>query len=80
MLRHGGHVGAHLQKNFNELLLLCVPTWPSCSLSFETHRTEGHVTENHLYILVISEIFLHVSVPTHCRYSLTAPSTPLTNA
>ena len=45
-LRHGGHVGAHLQKNFNELLLLCAPTWPSWPLSFESHRTEGHVTEN----------------------------------
>ena len=48
-LRHGGHVGAHLQKNFNELLLLCAPTWPSWALSFESHRTEGHVSENHLY-------------------------------
>ena len=47
-LHHGGHVGAHLQKNFNELLLLCVPTWPSWPLLFESHRTEGHVSENHL--------------------------------
>ena len=47
-VRHGGHVGAHLQKNFNELLLLCAPTWPSWLLSFESHRTEGHVSENHL--------------------------------
>ena len=48
-LRHGGHVGTHLQKNFNELILLCAPTrlpWP---LSFGSHRTEGHVSENHLY-------------------------------
>ena len=44
-LRHGSHVGAHLQKSFNELLLLCAPTWP---LSFESHRTKGHVSENHL--------------------------------
>ena len=47
--RHGGHVGAQLQKNFNELLLLCAPTWPSWLLSFESHRTEGHASENHLY-------------------------------
>ena len=37
-----------IQKNFNEPLLLCAPTWPSWSLSFESHRTEGHVSENHL--------------------------------
>ena len=48
-LRHGGHVGAHQQKNFNELLLLRAPTWPSWPLSFESHRTEGHVSENHLF-------------------------------
>ena len=54
-LRHGGYVGAHLQKNFNELLLLCAPTWPSWPLSFESHRTEGHVSENHLlYSFVLS--------------------------
>ena len=47
-LRHGGHVGAQLQKNFNELLLLCAPTWPSWPLSLEFHRTEGHVSENHI--------------------------------
>ena len=28
-LRRDSHVGAHLQKNFNELLLLCAPTWSS---------------------------------------------------
>ena len=48
-LLHRGHVGAHLQKNFNELLLFCVPTWPAWPLSFESYRTEGHVSENHLY-------------------------------
>ena len=42
------YFGAHLQKNFNELLLLCTPTWPSWLLSFESHRTEGHVSKNHL--------------------------------
>ena len=50
-LRHSGHVGAHLQKNFNELFLLCAPTWLSWPLSFESHRTEGHVSENHLLLL-----------------------------
>ena len=49
MLRHGGHVGAHLQKIFNEFLLLCAPKWPSWPLSFESHRTEGHVSENQLF-------------------------------
>ena len=29
--------------------LLCAPTWLSWPLSFESHRTEGHVSENHLY-------------------------------
>ena len=51
-LRHGGHVGAHLQKNLIELLLLCAPTWPSWPLSFESHRTERHVSEYYLYIQV----------------------------
>ena len=55
-LRHGGHVGAHLQNNFNKLLLLCAPTWPPWPLSFESHRTEGHVKSIHsfrFYIFVI---------------------------
>ena len=38
MLHHGGHAGAHLQKNFNEFLLLCAPTWPSWPLLLETFR------------------------------------------
>ena len=53
-LRHGGHVGAHLQKDFNELLLLCAPTWPSWPLSFESHRTEGHVSETIYFISRLS--------------------------
>ena len=45
----------HLQKNLNnELLLLCAPTWPSWPLSFESHRTEGHVNENHLYLCALA--------------------------
>ena len=64
-LRHGGHVGAHLQKNFNELLLLCAPTWPSWPLLFESHRTEGHVSENNLYTKTI----IHVSVGESGGYS-----------
>ena len=39
----------HINKrNFNEPFLICAPTWPSWPLSFESHRTEGHVSGNHL--------------------------------
>ena len=55
-LHHSGHVGAHLQKNFNELLLLCAPTWLSWPFSFKSHRTEGHVSENHLLTVDYQEI------------------------
>ena len=60
-LQHGGHVGAHLQKNFNELLLLCAPTWLSWPLSFESYRTEGHVSENHLYTVIFDKNEEHIA-------------------
>ena len=39
------HTNKRILMNF---ILLCAPTWPSWPLSFESHRTEGHVSENHL--------------------------------